>query len=204
MLQGAPMRRDLFLGRGLTGYVRIALPWQLGCPHAHITSVWPLRPSQCGLQNFDLSAGTQLQAGFAHFFASDMDVSFADSPHLRPEAATSKMPGSEHAQVGGASFFSQDPMPRESASTRRLIAGTKCRCLCRIPHNECEDMKNDGSRSLLLLVGETGIEPVTLSLEDVRLRYSPVYHHFPCHSIESRFMGFSSFGVISGLTSPTP
>jgi hypothetical protein len=69
----------LLISRALPDYVRIALPWQPECPQAHITSVWPLRPSQCGLQNFESFAAAQLQAGFAHFFASDINISFADS-----------------------------------------------------------------------------------------------------------------------------
>jgi hypothetical protein len=126
----------------LPGYVRIALPWQPECPQAHITSVWPLRPSQCGLQNFESLAAAQLQAGFAHFFASDMNISFADSPRLRPKAARSEMPGSEHAQVGVDPFFTRSKA-RRSANPRWLIA-TRWRCPCRIFHSECEDMKNDG------------------------------------------------------------
>lgn len=95
----------LLISRALPDYVRIALPWQPECPQAHITSVCPLRPSQCVLQNFESLAAAQLQAGFAHFFASDMNISFADSPHLRPKAARSEMPGCEHAQVGVDPFF---------------------------------------------------------------------------------------------------
>lgn len=69
------IRRNCSSVAPLAGYVRIALPWQPECPQAHITSVWPLRPSQCVLQNFESFAAAQLQAGFAHFFVSDMDVS---------------------------------------------------------------------------------------------------------------------------------
>ena len=53
-----------------------ASPRQCGCPHWQEISVFPCRDSQCGLQYFSLSGGTQLQAGLAHFFVSAIEISF--------------------------------------------------------------------------------------------------------------------------------
>jgi hypothetical protein len=64
---------------GMSHYDLNASPLQPGCPQAHITSVEPLRPSQWALQNFSLFAGTQLHAGFAHFFSSAMRISLPAS-----------------------------------------------------------------------------------------------------------------------------
>jgi len=45
---------------------------QAGCPHWHVISTDPFKPSQCALQNFSLSGGIQEQAGLPHFFVSLM------------------------------------------------------------------------------------------------------------------------------------
>jgi hypothetical protein len=45
-------------------------PPQCAWPHWQTTSTWPSKASQCGLQNFSCSGGTQVHAGLPHFFVS--------------------------------------------------------------------------------------------------------------------------------------
>jgi hypothetical protein len=56
-----------------------------GCPQRHTTSIRPAFPSQCALQYFELSLGTQVQTGLAHFFALAMVPPF-HPPWDRPGA----------------------------------------------------------------------------------------------------------------------
>jgi hypothetical protein len=50
-------------------YAFVTSPLQPGWPHRQTTSTRSPMPSQWALQYFDPSVRTQLQAGFAHFFA---------------------------------------------------------------------------------------------------------------------------------------
>jgi hypothetical protein len=62
------------LGFAEPPYVLLTSPAHSGWPHLQTTSVPLPMPSQWALQYFDLSAETQLQAGFAHFLSFAIDL----------------------------------------------------------------------------------------------------------------------------------
>jgi hypothetical protein len=63
---------DISSNRHLKNYAFATSPRQTGCPHWHVISTDPFKPSQWALQNFSFSGGMQEQAGLPHFFVSLM------------------------------------------------------------------------------------------------------------------------------------